>query len=126
LAAILAYPWPGNVPELANAVERAVIMAPGKEIEVEDLAVDIQTMAPESTGDLARVRTTELKPGWLERPWRDVRREVLEEAEVLYLRGLLEATQGRIAETAAHASMDPRSLHEKMRKYGLRKEDFRK
>jgi len=54
-----------------------------------------------------------------------VRREVLEDAECRYLRGLLSRTGGRIGETAEQAGMDPRSLHQKMRKYGLRKEDFR-
>ena len=36
-AQLLAYAWPGNVRELRNAVERAVILADGGYIEVEDL-----------------------------------------------------------------------------------------
>jgi DNA-binding NtrC family response regulator len=34
---ILSYQWPGNVRELKNAVERAVIMARGNEVTVEDV-----------------------------------------------------------------------------------------
>jgi two-component system, NtrC family, response regulator len=37
LAAINAWPWPGNVRELENRVKRAVIMADGKLVTVEDL-----------------------------------------------------------------------------------------
>ncbi|MBW1981379.1 MAG: sigma-54-dependent Fis family transcriptional regulator [Deltaproteobacteria bacterium] len=35
------YPWPGNVRELENVIERAMIMAQGKRIEVDDLPPEI-------------------------------------------------------------------------------------
>lgn len=34
---LLAHRWPGNLRELRNAIERAVILSSGKEIEAEDL-----------------------------------------------------------------------------------------
>ena len=37
MKALLAHAWPGNVRELENAVERAVVLAPGKRIEREHL-----------------------------------------------------------------------------------------
>src|SRR5437870_6136416 len=37
LRALISYDWPGNVRELENAVERAVIIAAGRQIELEDL-----------------------------------------------------------------------------------------
>lgn len=37
--AIRAHPWPGNLRELRNAIERAVILAPGSVIEPEDLGI---------------------------------------------------------------------------------------
>ncbi|MCZ6710545.1 MAG: sigma-54 dependent transcriptional regulator [Gammaproteobacteria bacterium] len=39
--AMLAYRWPGNVRELENAIERAVILCSGAEIESELLAIDL-------------------------------------------------------------------------------------
>jgi two-component system response regulator AtoC len=36
------YPWPGNIRELANAVEYALVLAEGDEIHVQDLPVAIQ------------------------------------------------------------------------------------
>ena len=36
-AALRAHPWPGNVRELENVVQRAMIMAPGENIDVEQL-----------------------------------------------------------------------------------------
>jgi DNA-binding NtrC family response regulator len=106
-------------------MERAVIMGTGDTIQVEDLAVDIQTMSPDATGDLHAASEVEPDPRWLDHSWVEVRKQVLEEAELRYLRGLLEATRGRVGDTASRAGMDPRSLREKMKKYGLRKEDFR-
>ena len=37
-----AYPWPGNVRELQNAIERALVLAPGECLEVEDLPAEIR------------------------------------------------------------------------------------
>jgi two-component system response regulator HydG len=37
LAALVNYAWPGNVRELENAIERAVIIAAGRQIELGDL-----------------------------------------------------------------------------------------
>ncbi len=59
------------------------------------------------------------------RPLRDVRKDAVEELERRYLHALLRITGGRVGETARRAGIVPRSLYEKMRKYGLRKEDFR-
>ena len=38
--ALLSYAWPGNVRELENAVERAVVLAAGDTVGVEDLALE--------------------------------------------------------------------------------------
>jgi len=41
MAALVAYDWPGNVRELENAVERAVVLAEGSELSLEDLPDEI-------------------------------------------------------------------------------------
>ena len=38
-AAVSAHPWPGNVRQLANAIERAALLCEGAEISVEDLGL---------------------------------------------------------------------------------------
>jgi two-component system NtrC family response regulator len=40
LRAIEAHPWPGNVRELENCMKRAVIMADGNQITVDDIGLD--------------------------------------------------------------------------------------
>ncbi len=39
---VLAHPWPGNVRELLNAMERALVLSPGKRIEASDLPPDVK------------------------------------------------------------------------------------
>src|SRR6266851_4108169 len=41
IQALISYDWPGNVRELENAIERAVIIASGRQIELEDLPAAI-------------------------------------------------------------------------------------
>jgi psp operon transcriptional activator PspF len=46
LSALEAYPWPGNVRELKFAVERALCVAQGREVQEADLPPEIQGGAP--------------------------------------------------------------------------------
>jgi transcriptional regulator with GAF, ATPase, and Fis domain len=41
LAVLKAYPWPGNIRELENAIQRAVVVAEGAEVTVDDLPAEI-------------------------------------------------------------------------------------
>ncbi|HKP84055.1 MAG TPA: sigma 54-interacting transcriptional regulator [Pyrinomonadaceae bacterium] len=45
IQALITYDWPGNVRELENAIERAVIIASGRAIELEDLPEAISKIA---------------------------------------------------------------------------------
>jgi NtrC-family two-component system response regulator AlgB len=47
--AVVTYSWPGNLRELANAVERAVILAPGPLIEPADLGIPGAEWCPNGT-----------------------------------------------------------------------------
>ena len=47
LRALVRYDWPGNVRELENAIERAVIIAAGRQIELEDLPTAIGNISAE-------------------------------------------------------------------------------
>jgi len=42
IQAITTYQWPGNVRELEHAIERAVVLAAGGEIDSEDLGIDLE------------------------------------------------------------------------------------
>jgi DNA-binding NtrC family response regulator len=42
---LLDYSWPGNVRQLESAIERAMLLAEGDEITIEDLPVEIRSAA---------------------------------------------------------------------------------
>ena len=46
LEAMLSYPWPGNIRELRNAMERAVVIAQGRAITLDDLPTCLQQVDP--------------------------------------------------------------------------------
>jgi DNA-binding NtrC family response regulator len=131
MTALSRYSWPGNVRELINVIERAMLLCTGDEITPADLPESISSTASTSgqhlhtASDLLTFTTDGSKPV-LELPWRKARRIFLDRLEREYLRRLLESTKGHIGQTAKVANMQPRSLFDKMKKHGLRKEDFRK
>jgi DNA-binding NtrC family response regulator len=50
IQAITTYQWPGNVRELEHAIERAVILSPGDEIDNGSLGIDLELV------DINRIR----------------------------------------------------------------------
>jgi DNA-binding NtrC family response regulator len=56
LGRLSGYDWPGNIRELANAIERAVVLAQGPEIAPHDLPARIVAARPESRSDGASYR----------------------------------------------------------------------
>ena len=65
LEAIQTYRWPGNVRELENAIERAVILCDGEEIDVKLLAIDPTAPVPEEESPPADVDQVSLEDYFL-------------------------------------------------------------
>jgi DNA-binding NtrC family response regulator len=128
IQALCRYAWPGNVRELNNVLERAILLCDDTEISLEDLPESITRGGAASTGagpvpdSAQRIR---LPAQWLAKPLSEVREVFVADLERQYFSGLLRATRGRIGEAAGRAGINQRSLYEKMKKLGLRKEDFR-
>ena len=104
-AAIEGYPWPGNLRELRNVIERAVIMAKGKRINLEDLPAELRggpVVGPNGSD-------ASLQVGAL------VTMEKLEEA---HLRKVLERTSN-LAVAAQVLGIDQATLYRKRKRIGL-------
>jgi len=115
-----AYAWPGNVRELVNVIERAVLLCRGDEITVAELPPELGRGAAHALPAAAAP-----PPEWLELPLQEARRRTVEEFERRYLEHHLREHRGVLAAVARSAGVNPRTLYEKMRRLGLRKEDFR-
>ena len=98
LAILRAYEFPGNARELANILERAVIVARGKRIDVEDLPSSVS----------AAVRTQSAKP------------MSLAQLEAVYIADILASTSGNKTETARILGISRKNLYEKIARYELK------
>jgi DNA-binding NtrC family response regulator len=121
--------YSGNVRELVNIIERAMLLVTGDRIRLEDLPAALRG----STGDQVEIprplanaiQSRELPAHVMARTLREARETVVMEFEKTYLSALMRDTGGKIGETAKRAGIEPRSLFDKLKRHGLRKEEFR-
>ncbi|MCU0252930.1 MAG: sigma-54 dependent transcriptional regulator [Acidobacteria bacterium] len=103
LAELAVRPWPGNVRELSNVIERALILAPGETVELDDLP-GAEAPAAASAG------------GWLGAP---TLREFKERSERDYLLGRLEENGWNITRTAQAIGTPRSNLYKRLEHHGL-------
>jgi two-component system response regulator AtoC len=103
---LLSYPWPGNVRELQHAIERAVLVARGREITLADLPESLQHAAPEP-GTSSTIAPSEVPAGSLEE---------IERASILKA---LESTRWNKQAAAALLGLRRPTLYSKMRKHSI-------
>jgi two-component system, NtrC family, response regulator HydG len=103
---LLSYAWPGNVRELQHAIERAVLIARGKEITLADLPESLQHAAPD-TGGSSTIAPSEVPAGSLEE---------IERASILKA---LESTRWNKQAAAALLGLRRPTLYSKMRKHNI-------
>jgi two-component system response regulator HydG len=98
---LIRYAWPGNVRELMNAVERAVVMTRGDFLTEEDVSLIPAAAMPEQP------------PAAGARP--------LEEVEKAAILTTLKAAGGNKSEAARRLGITRRTLHKKLKAYGVMK-----
>jgi len=119
---LLSVPWYGNIRELQNVIERAVMLA-NREIITADLVHIPNNPFAESSMNTAYLSDHAFRPGTSLKSYKNLLNQA---AERKYLVELLEYAGGRIGESAQFAGLTPRALYNKMKIHGLKKEDFRK
>jgi len=108
IARLQARAWPGNIRELRNAVERALILGSGKVVT----AADIDRLFPGSEGvvpppEASRAQTFE---------------SFKQEAEKSFLQAKLREHDWNVSETARSLKMPRSNLYKKIERYGLSRE----
>jgi DNA-binding NtrC family response regulator len=103
---LMAYPWPGNVRQLENAIERAVAFSKGRaQLDVADLAPEIQNQAA----------ATDLSQVWFPDEGLDFARYV-EAVELSLIRRSLERTRGNKRQAAKLLNLKRTTLIEKLKR----------
>ena len=96
MAALQKYPWPGNLRELRNVIERAVILAPGEKIDVNDFPDSLRGSQPSGAVIGNRVSLEELE-----------REHILRVIEIA----------SSMDEAAQILGIDPATLYRKRKRY---------
>jgi len=109
------YSWPGNIRELENLVERAYILEKSAVLTPESFPSELFDPALPSAD--IQVNTAQHLA--------EVRRIGIAQIERRYIKELLGRNHGRINQSAAEAAVTTRQLHKLMKKYGIRKEEFK-
>jgi len=97
---LLRYAWPGNVRELENAMERAVALARGGRVDLDDLPEEIRRAVPAPAVRAGAVR-----------PLGDVEKE--------YILAALESNGGNQTHTARQLGIGLATLYRRLKSYGL-------
>jgi DNA-binding NtrC family response regulator len=98
----IGYDWPGNIREVRNVVERAMVVAQGTQIQVEDISFPFPSPATPSGG------------------------ASLEEVEKDQILKILNQTKGNIAQAAEILKISRLTIYNKIEKYHLKKDDLNK
>jgi DNA-binding NtrC family response regulator len=96
---LATYSWPGNIRELKNAMERAVLLATGDTIHPRDLRLEYVSAAPESDQDESRLT------------FREVQR--------LHIQRALTSERWNVARAATRLGMTRSSLYNKIKSFGI-------
>jgi len=121
LSRLQAYEFPGNIRELRNLIERAVILSPGEEIGAEHFPLRPGASVSARGGENGR--EGQMSFGWIETlpPSFDLR-TFLSTVEKSLIERTLQSTRGAQAEAARRLGLSRSDLSYKLLKYELRKE----
>jgi DNA-binding NtrC family response regulator len=106
------YTWPGNLRELENIVERAVVLTSGQQVDVAHLPLYLQESGP------IRVTTQE---GFVQ-----AKERVVSMFEKEAVARFLSEARGNISVAAQKAGITRRNFHRLLSKYSISSKKFKK
>lgn len=118
LRALENYEWPGNVRELENAIERAVIIAAGRRIELSDLPEAIARNAATTTAAARSERLRAVADGNRQEILLEIP-AALEEVEKMMISATLDYCEGDKSRAARLLNISRKTLYRKMAEYGI-------
>jgi DNA-binding NtrC family response regulator len=114
--AMVNYPWPGNIRELRNVLERVVLLEDAKEVELKHLPPEISS----------RARDGAAVPASAGQSFKAAKDAVLDRFERKFLADLLAKFGGNVTQAASAGGLERGSFQRLMRKYAIKSEEFKK
>jgi DNA-binding NtrC family response regulator len=131
LSRLISYPWPGNIRELENVIERAVLFCDGRELRLSDLPSEVRGQdAPLPSGADLAVATPQPPPsseptsGSFDGLKEQVKAAMSRLERELIVRAL-EQTGGNVTHAARLLKISRKGLQLKMKELGLREQGER-
>jgi two-component system nitrogen regulation response regulator GlnG len=120
LVKLASYAWPGNVRELVNLCRRLSVLAPGTQVQVEDLPHELVAATPSGPVDADWARAL---ASWADRHAMTGKKPLLDEAlpefERVLIRSALKRTQGHRQEAAKLLGWGRNTLTRKLKELGM-------
>ena len=119
---LLAHPWPGNIRELENVIERCILFSEGDRIDVGDLPPEVRVDAPSSAASPPPPKAAEPASDQPTPGLKEAVREAASKVERELIVRALSQTGGNVTHTARLLKISRKSLQTKMKELGLREE----
>ena len=116
IASMLRYPWPGNIRELQNIIERAAVLTQDSIIRLENLPVVFSQLMPESAEGTSAPA---------DNGFRSQREKHLNQVEKNLIKRYLEETGGNVSLAARKAGIPRRTFYRMLTRYNLQGTEFR-
>lgn len=114
LSLLEQYSYPGNVRELENMIERAVVLCQKSELDIQDFQFNVT----EITG----TKSTPESPSFLS--YREAKQIVLENFERKFFTDALTVARGNISKAAERVGMHRKNFYEKLNQYKINSQEF--
>jgi len=99
---MMQYAWHGNVRELENVVERAVVLG----------TTDVNLLIPSLASPAANTGLNQNE--WMNLSYKEAKKSVMDDFETLYFSSILRRTKGNISRAAELAQIHRKNLHVKL------------
>lgn len=121
MAALCAFPWPGNVRQLRNFMERTLVLSRNEEIQLEDLPYEVREAAKPAPAKPAEADHAQGHDSTCDTSPDDGTAEglTLEEMERRHVLKTLEKCAHNVSQTAERLGISRSTLHAKLAKWGV-------